>query len=80
MPLPAVSGSTVALAYKKPTGAPGSIGREASLVFLDRRGGQILATKPMSPDMWRTTENGLFFSVLDDALIVSGARKLDFMK
>ena len=80
MPLPAVSGSTVALAYKKPTGAPGSIGREASLVFLDRRSGQILATKPMSPDMWRTTESGLFFSVLDDALIVSGARKLDFMK
>ena len=30
--------------------------------------------------MWRTMESGLFFSVLDDALIVSGARKLDFMK
>ncbi len=80
MPLPAVSGSTVALAYKKPTGAPGSVGREASLVFLDRRSGQILASKPMSPDMWRTTESGLFLSVLNDALIVSGARKLDFMK
>jgi hypothetical protein len=80
MPLPAVSGSTVALAYKKPTGAPGSIGREASLVFLDRRSGRILATKPMSPDMWRTTESGLFFSVLNDALIVSGARKMDFMR
>ncbi|HJM56717.1 MAG TPA: PQQ-binding-like beta-propeller repeat protein [Planctomycetota bacterium] len=80
MPLPAVSGSTVALAYKKPTGAPGSIGREASLVFLDRRSGRILATKPMSPDMWRTSESGLFFSVLDDALIVSGARKMDFMR
>jgi outer membrane protein assembly factor BamB len=80
MPLPAVSGSTVALAYKKPTGAPGSTGRAGFLIFLDRRSGQILATKPMSPDMWSSTESGLFFSVLDDALIVSGARKLDFMQ
>jgi hypothetical protein len=70
----------VALAYKKPTGAPGSTGRAGFLIFLDRRSGQILATKPMSPDMWSSRESGLFFSVLDDALIVSGARKLDFMQ
>jgi len=80
MPLPAVSGSTVALAYKKRTGAPGTQGRGASLLFLDRRSGRIQATKSMSPNIWRSTASGLHFSVLDDALIISGALKLDFMR
>ncbi len=80
MPLPSISKSTVALAYKKPTGAPGSRGREAALMFLDRRSGKVLSDQPLDPNLWRSTESALYFSTLGDALILSGARNMEIMK
>ena len=48
-------------------------------MFLDRAGGRELGVQTLPEPMWSTTA-GVRFSPLGDALIVSGAKQMDFMR
>lgn len=81
MPLPAVSESTVALAYKQPGGASRgeAQGRLTELLLLDRSSGRQVERREMSEEMWSTTA-GVRFGALGDALFVCGAKKMEILQ
>ncbi|MEE8468291.1 MAG: hypothetical protein V3T22_07535, partial [Planctomycetota bacterium] len=79
MPIPAVSDTTVALAYKLPADRPGSRRRRTRLLFLDRTSGRQLGSYELPESMWTTTA-GVRFSPLGSALIVSGAKLMEYMR
>jgi len=79
MPMPAVSDTTVALAYKLPADRPGSGKRRTRLLFLDRTSGRQLGSEELPETMWNTT-SGVRFSPLGSALIVSGAELMEYMR
>ncbi|MCP3918688.1 MAG: PQQ-binding-like beta-propeller repeat protein [bacterium] len=77
MPLPAVSDSSVAVAYRQRDNIKHALKTE--LVFFDRDTGERIDARTLPKEMSKTSGRVHFVS-LGEALIVSGAMQMDFMR
>ncbi len=80
LPEPAVSDTTVALAYVMPSDDPDLRGRETELCLLDRATGRELGRRPLPNGSWRGTYASPALTPLGEALFVSGAKELEILR